>query len=322
MSVLDVKDLTIHIGDTKSPAHAVDSVSLHIERGEVVALVGESGSGKTLTGLAIAGLLDPPLRRVGGEITLLGEDLSALPERQLRRRRGDRLAMVFQDPMATLNPVLRIETQLVETIRAHRNVGRSAARDEALAMLDEVGITFPAQRLRAYPHELSGGMRQRVAIAAALINQPALLIADEPTTALDVTLQAQILALIDQYRRDHGTAVLWITHDLGVAAGFADRVLVMYAGQIVESGPCARVLHAPAHPYTAALLGAIPGSVPPGTPLATLPGQPPSLSPPPEGCRFRARCPRAEAACIAAPPQVAAGEARTVRCFFPLVTPP
>ncbi|HSC80693.1 MAG TPA: ABC transporter ATP-binding protein [Chitinolyticbacter sp.] len=319
MTVLAVDHLALRIPGAQRTVYAVDDVSFAIAPGEVVALVGESGSGKTLTALALAGLNEAAVQRVGGSIRLHGEELTHLSERALRRLRGAALSVVFQDPMATLNPVLTVGTQLTETVLAHRRVGRQEARRRAVLALQAVGLPEPELRLLSYPHQLSGGMRQRVAIAAALINEPALLIADEATTALDVTLQAQILALVRAHGHAHGTAVLWVTHDLALAAGFADRVLVMYGGQLIETGPAERVLRQPAHPYTAALLAAISSRAEPGSVLATLPGQPPDLAPPPAGCRFRARCPIARAECAAAPALHALSEARQVRCFFPLV---
>jgi peptide/nickel transport system ATP-binding protein len=251
---------------------AVNDVSFSIAPGKVLGLVGESGSGKSMTAYSIMGLVDPPGRVVAGRVRLGDIDLRALTEEQMRKLRGDRIAMIFQDPMMTLNPVLRIDTQMVEAIRAHRQLDTRRARAESSAALGRVGIPSPEEKLYAYPHQLSGGMRQRVAIAIALLNKPDLLIADEPTTALDVTTQRQILLEMQQLQRESGTAMLWITHDLAVVANIADDVGVMVAGRIVEHGPVRSVLIRPTHPYTRALLDAIPGRSAPGTPLPELKG--------------------------------------------------
>jgi peptide/nickel transport system ATP-binding protein len=267
-AVLDVRDLRVVFDAGGRVLPAVDGVSFAVGRGEVVGLVGESGSGKSVTGLAIMGLLDQPGRVQSGSIRLEGEELVGRPERELRRVRGARMTMVFQDPTTTLNPVLRIDTQMIEAIRAHERVSVKAARARAADALARVGIPSPAERLSAYPHQFSGGMRQRVAIATALLNRPALLIADEPTTALDVTIQGQILAEVQSLQAETGTAILWITHDLSVVAGLADRVLVMYGGRIVETGPVAGVLERPVHPYTAGLIGSVPSRNRRGQPLA------------------------------------------------------
>src|SRR5262249_4191088 len=255
---------------------AVDDVSLSIGRGEVLGLVGESGSGKTVTGLSIIGVLDPPARVVAGSIKLAGEELLGLPEEALRRYRGRKIAMIFQDPMLTLNPVLRIDTQMIEAITAHERVSQRAARARARAALDSVGIAAPDERLKAYPHQLSGGLRQRVAIAIALLHRPLLLIADEPTTALDVTIQSQILAEVQALCAQSGTALIWITHDLAVVSALADRIAVMYAGRIVEEGPVEAVLGSPLHPYTRGLIGSAPSRHRRGDPLVQIPGAPPS----------------------------------------------
>jgi peptide/nickel transport system ATP-binding protein len=241
-----------------------------------------------------------------------------LPEAQLRRVRGARIAMVFQDPMMTLNPVLRVDTQMVEAVRAHQDVGAADALEQARAALERVGIPAAASRLRCYPHQFSGGMRQRVAIAIAMLNRPRLIIADEPTTALDVTIQAQILHEAQKLCRESGTALIWITHDLSVVAGLADRICVMYAGRIVESGAVDAVLDAPLHPYTHGLIGSVPSRNRRGAPLAQIPGMAPSLVDLPPGCAFRNRCPRAAPACAAEPALAPRGSGRAVRCFYPL----
>jgi peptide/nickel transport system ATP-binding protein len=296
---------------------AVDGVSFEVKPGEVLGLVGESGCGKTVTGFSILGLVDPPGRIVGGRILLDGKDLLKLKEEELRRIRGAELAMVFQDPMMTLNPVLRIDTQMVEAVRAHQDVDNGKALQLAKEALQKVGIPSPEARLRAYPHQFSGGMRQRVAIAIAMLNRPRLIIADEPTTALDVTIQAQILHEAQKLCRESGTALIWITHDLSVVAGLADRICVMYAGRIVESGPVDEVLDAPLHPYTRGLIGSVPSRNRRGAPLAQIPGVMPSLADLPPGCAFRGRCTRASAVCEEDPFLQDRG-ARQVRCFHPL----
>jgi peptide/nickel transport system ATP-binding protein len=284
----------------------------------VLGLVGESGCGKTVTGFSILGLVDPPGRVVDGQVLLDGVDLVALPERELRRVRGARVAMIFQDPMMTLNPVLRIDTQMIEAVRAHRDVSTAEAFEQARAALERVGIPSPESRLRAYPHQFSGGMRQRVAIAIAMLHRPQLIIADEPTTALDVTIQAQILYEAQKLCRESGTALIWITHDLSVVAGLADRICVMYAGRIVESGRVDEVLDAPLHPYTRGLIGSVPSRNRRGAPLVQIPGMTPALLDLPPGCAFRNRCPRAAPACTADPALEARTRERLVRCFYPL----
>jgi peptide/nickel transport system ATP-binding protein len=296
---------------------AVDDVSFQVDRGEVLGLVGESGSGKSVTGFSVLGLVDPPGRIVGGRILFRGDDLVALPEEKWRDLRGSKIAMIFQDPMMTLNPVLRIDTQMIEAVLAHEKVGREVARQRARDALGQVGIASPDERLRAYPHQFSGGMRQRVAIATALLNRPDLIIADEPTTALDVTIQAQILYEVQKLCRETGTALIWITHDLSVVAGLADRVCVMYAGRIVEEGGIDAVLDTPLHPYTKGLIGSVPSRNRRGVPLSQIPGMTPSLLNLPLGCAFRERCPRADDACHTSPDMTVPIADRQVRCFHP-----
>ena len=295
----------------------MDGVSFEVKPGEVLGLVGESGCGKTVTGFSILGLVDPPGRVVGGRILLEGVDLLGLTEAELRRVRGARVAMVFQDPMMTLNPVLRIDTQMVEAVRAHQDVDNKKAFQLAKEALQRVGIASPEERLRSYPHQFSGGMRQRVAIAIAMLNRPRLIVADEPTTALDVTIQAQILYEAQKLCRESGTALIWITHDLSVVAGLADRICVMYAGRIVEAGTVDEVLDAPLHPYTQGLIGSVPSRNRRGVPLAQIPGMMPALTELPAGCAFRARCARAAQACTEQP-ELRAYKSRLVRCFHPL----
>jgi peptide/nickel transport system ATP-binding protein len=298
--------------------HAVDDVSFSVDRGQVLGLVGESGSGKTVTGFSLIGLVDPPGRVVDGRILFNGRDLVGLSEAEWRKLRGSRIAMIFQDPMMTLNPVLRIETQMVEAVLAHEKIGREAARQRARDALGLVGIPSPDERLRAYPHQFSGGMRQRVAIATAFLNRPDLVIADEPTTALDVTIQAQILHEAQKLCRDTGTALIWITHDLTVVAGLADRICVMYAGRIVEAGEIDAVLDSPMHPYTAGLIGSVPSRNKRGQELKQIPGMTPSLLNLPRGCAFRERCGHAGGACAEAPGITVPAPGRALRCHRPL----
>lgn len=320
---LAVEHLTTRFAGRAGVVTAVDDVSFSVAPGEVLGLVGESGSGKSMTAYSLLGLIDPPGEIVGGSIRLEGRELRGQSERAWRDIRGNRIAMIFQDPMMTLNPVLRIDTQMVEAIHAHRRVSRRGALDEARAALVRVGIAAPQERLRAYPHQLSGGMRQRVAIAIALLNGPDLIIADEPTTALDVTIQAQILSEMQTLCRESGTALIWITHDLAVVAGLADRVCVMYAGRIVEQGSAQQVLEQPAHPYTRGLLDSTPAAAPvgggaSGSRLQQIPGVPPMLLDLPTGCAFRPRCARATGACEQPPAMHSPAPGHAVRCFHPL----
>ena len=315
--LLEVEGLRMHFFTKAGVVKAVDDASFSLERGRILGLVGESGSGKSMTGYSILGLVDPPGRIVGGRIRFEGRDLVGLANAEWRRLRGNRIAMIFQDPMMTLNPVLRIDTQMIEAVRAHHAVSRAEARDRSREALAKVGIAAPDERLRAYPHHLSGGMRQRVAIAIALLNRPALVIADEPTTALDVTIQGQILHEMQELCRESATALIWITHDLSVIAGLADDVCVMYAGRIVESGSVDEVLDRPLHPYTRGLLESVPGRNAPGRPLPQIPGMAPSPLQPLEGCAFRPRCGRATDACRVQPP-LRSFATRRVRCAHPL----
>ncbi|QBR02692.1 ABC transporter ATP-binding protein [Paraburkholderia pallida] len=316
---LQVDNLCTHFTTPRGVVRAVNGVSFSVGRGEILGVVGESGSGKSQTGYSIMGLIDAPGKIVGGSIRLAGEELRGLSEAQWRRIRGNRIAMIFQDPMMTLNPVLRIDTQMVEAVLAHRKMSRRAALDEARAALVQVGIPAPDERLRAYPHQFSGGMRQRVAIAIALINRPDVVIADEPTTALDVTIQAQILGEIQQLCRNRGTALIWITHDLSVVAGLVDRVCVMYGGRIVEQGSVDQVLDAPRHPYTRGLMDSIPSRNPKGAMLRQIPGAPLSLINAGEGCAFRTRCGHAAPECAHEIPETAGEAGHTFRCIRPIV---
>ena len=298
---------------------AVNDVSFSVHPGQVLGLVGESGSGKTVTGFSIMGLLDHPGRIISGEIQFQGENLVGATKKRWQQLRGSQIAMVFQDPMMTLNPVLRIDTQMIEAIRAHESVSRKEARQRARDALGQVGIPSPDERLKAYPHQFSGGMRQRVSIAIALLNKPDLIIADEPTTALDVTIQAQILHEAQKLCQETGTALIWITHDLSVIAGLADDVAVMYAGRIVEYGEVDNVLDHPLHPYTHGLIGSVPSRNRRGSPLHQIPGMTPSLLNLPQGCAFRTRCPQASDICATVPDvSEPRGSGRLIRCHTPM----
>jgi peptide/nickel transport system ATP-binding protein len=307
---LEVRNLKTHFFTRAGVVKAVDDVSFTVRRGKVLGLVGESGSGKTVTGFSILGLVDEPGRIAGGSILFHGQDLAKLSEEEMRKLRGNRIAMIFQDPMMTLNPVLRIDTQMIETVQAHAKVSKEEARQRARDTLGMVGIPSPEERLKSYPHQFSGGMRQRVAIAIALLHRPEVIVADEPTTALDVTIQAQILAEVQKLCAETGTAMIWITHDLSVVAGLADDIAVMYAGRIVEKGEVAPVLDMPLHPYTAGLIGSVPSRNKRGEPLRQIPGMTPNILRLPPGCAFRTRCPRATEVC------------RDVRCFHPMFPTP
>jgi len=296
----------------------VRDLSFCVNRGETLAIVGESGCGKSITALSLLGLVPPPGRVDGDAVRLEGRNLLGLAEAELRLLRGARIAMIFQEPMTALNPVLSVGEQIMEAILEHEQVGPAAARTRALALLDRVRIPDAGRRFSDYPHRLSGGMRQRVMIAMALALSPAVLVADEPTTALDVTIQAQILQLIDELKRENGTAVLLITHDLGVVAEYADRVLVMYAGRQVEARVTAELFARPLHPYTRGLIAARPQLGRPGAGrqrLVEIPGTVPSLSAMPPGCAFAPRCPIAEAACGLAPPPLRPVEHSAVACL-------
>ena len=318
-STLAVKDLKTYFFTKGGVVKAVDGVSFNVNQGQVMGLVGESGCGKSVTGFSILGLVDSPGQVIGGHILFKGEDLVGVPEPQMQRLRGNRIAMIFQDPMMTLNPVLRVDTQMIETIRAHEKVSRKQAWHRSRDMLGRIGIPSPEERLKAYPHQFSGGMRQRVSIAIALLHKPDLIIADEPTTALDVTIQGQILYEVQKLCRETSTALIWITHDLAVIAGLADTVCVMYAGKIVESGDVDPVLDEPLHPYTRGLIGSVPSHSRRGEPLLQIPGMAPSLLNLPDGCTFRPRCPRADNLCMEMPEVTSPRTDREVRCFHPHV---
>jgi len=281
-----------------------------------------AGWGTRVTGFSLWGRVDPPGGIAGGSIRFQGRELTALSEEELRSLRGNRIAMIFQDPMMTLNPVLRIDTQMIEAVQAHERVARSVARARARDALGLVGIPSPDERLSAYPHQFSGGMRQRVAIAIALLHQPELVVADEPTTALDVTIQAQILSEMQSLCARFGTALIWITHDLSVIAGLANKVAVMYAGRIVEKGTVEQVLDRPMHPYTHGLIGSVPSRTARGQKLRGIPGMTPSVLNLPPGCAFRWRCPRADGQCEEDPPEFLEEAQHAHRCFHPLVGVP
>lgn len=318
-SLLSIRDLTIGAQPRRSLQPIVRDVSFDVAVGEAVGIVGESGSGKTLTMLSVMGLLpSPPLRVSGGEIRFAGRDLTRLGERELRRIRGAELAMIYQDPMTSLNPLMRVGEQIAEVMTAH-GVTRNDARRRARDALAHVGIPDPDRTARAFPHQFSGGMRQRAMIAAALALEPRLLIADEPTTALDVTIQQQILALVGSLQEEHGMAVVWVTHDLGVVARLVERVIVMYAGRIVEDAPTERLFRAPEHPYTAGLLASLPEPSS-GTrgPLAQIPGLPPHPASVPQGCPFHPRCGQAVERCgVELPPLSRRGGGAAAACWVP-----
>ncbi|MBB4039451.1 peptide/nickel transport system ATP-binding protein [Microvirga flocculans] len=317
--LLEVRGLKTVFHDLAGAWPAIDGVDLAIQPGEIVGLVGESGSGKSVTGFSLVQLIDPPGEVVAGDVLFKGEDLRQASEERLRSLRGDRIAMIFQDPLMTLNPVLSIGEQMSEAILEHRKCSRQEALTEAAKALSRVGIPSPETRLKQFPHEFSGGMRQRVAIATALLNAPDLIIADEPTTALDVTIQSQILFEVQKLSRETGTAVLWITHDLAVVAELADRVAVMYAGRIVETGTVDDVLSTPRHPYTLGLLGSSAATVAPGERLKQINGAAPSINARPSGCPFRTRCERALPVCAQIDPSPQArDDGHSYRCHNPV----
>ena len=327
-TLLDVQGLAVDFRTDAGVVNAVDGVDLHVRRGQILGLVGESGSGKSVTCAALLRLVPSPAGRiVGGRALFEGRDLLTLSDREMRAVRGDQIAMVFQDPMTSLNPYMRVGRQLGEVLELHRGRTRRQARTESIAMLEQVGIADPARRIDDFPHALSGGMRQRVMIAMALLCRPKLLLADEPTTALDVTIQAQILDLIRDLRERHGTSVLLVTHDLGVVSGLADDVLVMYAGQVVERAPVETLFARPAHPYTVGLLRSIPRLGPRGLGgrLVPIPGSPPTVGQRPMGCPFQPRCASASPHCLQAPPPVSPfgppGAGHVARCHHPQAPP-
>ncbi|MEZ5779827.1 MAG: ABC transporter ATP-binding protein [Paracoccaceae bacterium] len=312
--LLDVRNLSIRVGKARN--NLVDDVSFSLAPGRTLCIVGESGCGKSLTALALMGLLaSPPLSVTGGTAIFDGRDLLSLPQSERQRIRGDRMAMIFQEPMSSLNPVLRIGEQIAEAVRRHKRVGTEAARARALEMLERVRIPAARKRLDEFPHQLSGGMRQRAMIAMALANDPELLLADEPTTALDVTIQAQILDLMRGLQAEMGTAMIMITHDLGVVAEMADEVAVMYAGRIVEIGATRDIFENPQHPYTIGLMSSMPALGQRSERLVTIPGRVPSATDMPDGCRFASRCPFRKAGCADTPDLHSIGGSHRVACW-------
>jgi peptide/nickel transport system ATP-binding protein len=310
-----VSSLRVEIPTRHGVLLALDDVSFEIAAGEVLGFVGESGAGKSLTGMSILGLLEPPGHVAAGEVRLGNRRIDSLSQREMRRVRGKEIGAVFQDPLMSLNPLLTIGAQLDETIRTHLPVGAVEAKQRSIELLRAVGIPSPEVRYEGYPHQLSGGMRQRVVIALALCAEPRLIVADEPTTALDVSIQAQVLALLRKLCGEKGTAMLLVTHDMGVIAETADRVAVMYAGRIVEIGPVEDVIQAPVHPYTRGLMAAIPSLGPIEGPLAQIDGAMPRLDARPTGCAYHPRCPDAIARCRTQRPQLAAHGTRRVECW-------
>ncbi len=315
--ILSVRNLRVEFPTRRGVLTAIDDVSFDIGRGEVLGVVGESGAGKSLTGAAIIGLLEPPGRIAGGEILLAGQRIDNLPPERMRKIRGKRIGMVFQDPLTSLNPLYTVARQLTETIRTHMDVGEGEARERAIALLDRVGIPAARRRIDDYPHHFSGGMRQRVVIALALCAEPELVIADEPTTALDVSVQSQIIDLIKEICAERGAAVMLITHDMGVIAETADRVAVLYAGRLAEIGPVRDVITAAEHPYTAGLMGSIPTLTQQTDRLVQIPGSMPRLNAIPQGCAFNPRCARVMDRCrVDRPDPIDRGNRRQVACWL------
>ena len=314
--VLSVRNLQVEFETRRGMLRAIDSVSYDIAKGEVLGVVGGSGAGKSVTGLAVIGLIDPPGRISGGEILLSGLRIDNLPPEEMRKVRGKRIGMIFQDPLTSLNPLYRVGDQIIETIKTHTNLTDQQARKRAIDLLAEVGIPAPEKRIDGYPHEFSGGMRQRVVIALALCAEPELIIADEPTTALDVSVQAQIISLIKRLGRDHGTAVMLVTHDMGVIAETCDRVAVMYAGRVAEIGPVQEVIKNPLHPYAKGLMGAIPTLAGEDKRLVQIPGAMPRLSAIPPGCSFNPRCSSAFDRCRVDRPEPLRQGTQAVACHL------
>jgi oligopeptide/dipeptide ABC transporter ATP-binding protein len=312
--ILAVEGLRTHFFTRKGVVKAVDDVSFSLRRGEIMGLVGESGAGKSITGFSILRLIDPPGRIVAGRILLDGEDLLAKTEAEMAAIRGERIGMVFQDPQTSLDPVFSIGSQIGEALAVHHAIPRAEARRRSVEMLRRVGIPSPEARLDSYPHQFSGGMRQRVVISIAMVGNPALLIADEPTTALDVTIQAQVLTLMRGLCREHGTALILITHDIALVGQCCDQIAVMYAGHLVERGPTGAVIRTPRHPYTQGLLGSIPGRQGRRRRLVQIPGMMPNLIGLPAGCPFRPRCDRADPSCGSRPPLVEVSPGHFAAC--------
>lgn len=315
---LQVENLETTIALAVGPLKPVDDVSFTIQPGKILGLVGESGSGKSTVGFSLMKMLDPPGRLSGGRILFNSTDIAGYDEPQMRKIRGNRIAMIFQDPMMTLNPVMTIGSQMLEAVFAHKKMTKKAAFERCVASLAAVGIPAPEERMAVYPHQMSGGMRQRVSIAIALLHEPDLIIADEPTTALDVTVQAQILSEVQKLAENHGTAFLWITHDLSVVSSLADDVAVMYAGRIVEQGATENVLREPWHPYTRGLIDSLPSGVSQGEKLVPIRGATPNLAALPRGCAFAQRCARRQEICSRTSPEQVQEDGRLLRCFHPL----
>ncbi len=316
MALLEVENLTVEFPNRKGTLRAVDGISFEISAGEVLGVVGESGAGKSMTGAAVIGLLEPPGRIAGGQVRLNGRRIDNLSSAQMRSIRGKEIGAVFQDPLTSLNPLYTVGRQLTETIRTHLPVNESQARERAIKLLEETGIPAARERIDHYPHQFSGGMRQRVVIALALAAEPKLIIADEPTTALDVSIQAQIITLLKRLCKDHGAAVMLVTHDMGVIAETADRVAVMYAGRIAEIGPVADVIHRPQHPYTVGLMGSIPSIEGDRERLMQIEGAMPRLNAIPNGCAFNPRCPNVFDRCKSERPELRAAGTGAAACWL------
>ena len=320
--LLEVRDLCVEFPTRRGTLRALDGVSFDVAPGEILGIVGESGAGKSLTGAAIIGLLEPPGRVCGGQVLLQGQRIDDLPREAMRRLRGKQIGAIFQDPLTSLNPLYTVGRQLVETLRTHLPLSAAQARERAIDLLRQTGIPAPEARLAQYPHEFSGGMRQRVVIALALAGEPKLIIADEPTTALDVAVQAQIIRLLRAVTQAHGASVMLITHDMGVIAETCDRVAVMYAGRIVEIGPVDEVIHRPAHPYTVGLMASVPSLDDAGGRLAQIQGALPRLDEIPSGCAFHPRCPKASPRCSDERPDLALVQRTRAACWWPIIESP
>ena len=314
--LLEVQHLRVEFPTRRGTLLALDDVSFDIAPGEILGVVGESGAGKSLTGAAIIGLLEPPGRVAGGQIRLAGQRIDDLPPDEMRKIRGRRIGAIFQDPLTSLNPLYTVGRQLIETIQVHLNLNADQARQRAIQLLADTGIPAAEQRIDQYPHQFSGGMRQRVVIALALAAEPELIVADEPTTALDVSIQAQIIALLKKLTKEHGAAVMLVTHDMGVIAEACDRVAVMYAGRVVEIGPVAEVIHHPAHPYTVGLMGSIPSMEHERERLMQIDGAMPRLTAIPAGCAFNPRCPQAFDRCRSERPDLLPAGATRAACWL------
>jgi len=315
-ALLQLKNLRVEIPSRRGTLLALDDISFEIEPGEILGVVGESGAGKSLTGAAIIGLLDPPSRIAGGEILLEGQRIDRLPYEQMRRIRGRRIGAIFQDPLTSLNPLFTVGRQLIETIQTHLGLNQAQARQRAIELLEQTGIPAAARRIDQYPHQFSGGMRQRVVIALALAAKPQLIVADEPTTALDVSIQAQIVSLLKSICKEQGAAVMLVTHDMGVIAETCDRVAVMYAGRIAEIGPVAEVIHRPAHPYTRGLMGAIPAMDEDVERLTQIDGAMPRLNAIPTGCAYNPRCDRVFERCRQERPELRPVAGTSAACWL------